>query len=124
MAHERFRVKPDASVQTTLLGIEKAIVRARRPWSKLSLDDQIALGVLLGHQYVRGLGWEWATFVDADYSAEVVADKARGIMNRPIHWVHLLITEPRRELAIVLNFNMMEAGNFPPLDPSKPQFFE
>lgn len=123
-AQQRFGVRSGWTPEQVLLRVEKQVAKARRSRRAIDPDDVIALGVLVGNEYVRGLKWHWAQMNYEDQSYEIVTDSTQGIMNRPITWVHRLVEFPDLEIAIALNYNMVAAGNCPTPNPAEPQLFE
>ena len=98
--------------------IEKLVnfVNAARASEQLINDDHITpLGVLLGNQYVLGLGWHWGEVVwDGDESTASVRvlNPDNSLSIQPIWWVDQSITTDR-PVNFLLNYNMVEAGNIP-----------
>lgn len=126
-ARERFRFTRNAGPVEVLLGVERSILRSRRRRSQTDEDDVLGLGVLVGDAYVRGLGWVWAEAVsdeDDEGGVIVVTSPDRGLYNRPMVWVSRLVDERDSEIAIVLNYNMVQGGNCPPSNPAEPCGFE
>ncbi|MFB6363560.1 hypothetical protein ACFCP7_05775 [Paenibacillus elgii] len=102
------------------------IVKAITEWVRelktnketLENDDCIALGVLLGEQYVRAFGWHWGTVDDS----AAVLNENNSIAIQPIYWVD---KEANREggTNFMLNFNMVAAGKIPVSPPNTAMWF-
>ncbi len=91
-------------------------VRAIKAEGKsLDEDDVLALGILLGWQYVYGLGWHWREVVwdaDEDNSAIGVLPKDNRLFINPMWWMNDTINTDRAT-NFMLNYNMVVAGNVP-----------
>lgn len=91
----------------------------------LPQDDVIALGVLLGWQYVSGLGWHWGEVVyDADEDNPVIGvlSSDNALFINPIGWMnHALSPDPDAtpDVTFMLNYNMVAAGSTPPAQPNE-----
>ncbi|MFF2528544.1 hypothetical protein ACFVS2_06475 [Brevibacillus sp. NPDC058079] len=85
----------------------------------LENDDCIALGVLLGEQYVRAFSWHWGTVND---SSAAVLNADNSIAIQPIFWVDEVVTN-REGTNFMLNFNMVADGNMPICPPNTAMWF-
>ena len=82
----------------------------------LSKDDTLALGILLGWQYVHGLGWHWAEVVwdfDEDTATIGVLPTDNSLFINPMWWMNDTVNTDRAT-NFMLNYNMVVAHNVPP----------
>jgi hypothetical protein len=90
--------------------------RAQKDAKSMPDDDTIvALGVLLGEQYVRAFGWHWGEVTwddDPDNSSTCVLSPNNSLSINPIGWVNAVYKE-RNSTNFLLNFNMVAAGKLP-----------
>ena len=80
-------------------------------------DGAVGMGALVGTQYVRGLGWSWvyATW-EQGFEAWTVVSADRSLAINPLHWIRD-IAAGEKTTNVLLNYNMIEAGNVPPVEP-------
>jgi hypothetical protein len=83
-------------------------------------DKIIALGVLLGEQYVRAFNWHWGQVVwdfDEDTSGTCVLPSDNSLSINPIWWVNNTVSNAQ-STTFMLNFNMVAANKVPPANPN------
>jgi hypothetical protein len=79
----------------------------------------LALGVLLGQQFARELGWAWAHVrLDGWASIGVIDPEGRWIVT-PLATVKDALARKPRGNTVLLGFNMLVAGNAPPSEAGK-----
>ena len=92
---------------------------------RFSEDEILALGILLGWQYVKGLNWHWGEVIwglDQASSAIGVLNEDNSLFNNPMAWMNnVLITE--KVPNFMLNYNMVAAGNVPKGQPNEAMSF-
>lgn len=119
-AAEELGVAIDAEPYDIVSAIEERIVADRTA----SDDEVVALGALLGEQYVRGLGWAWGVVDYGDDRVYSVVSPDGRIANHPMRWVHDVVLDPEREIAFRLNYNLVLAGEAEvPDDAERPATF-
>ena len=70
--------------------------------------------MLIGEQYVRGLGWRWVTWREDEADVIIAVIDQPGLAgNRPIVWLDRLLRDADVEIAIELNYAMVEADTHP-----------
>lgn len=90
----------------------------------VSEDEVVALGALLGEQYVRGLGWAWGVVDYGDDRVYSVVSADGRLANHPMRWLHEVVLDPDREIAFRLNYNMVADGAVtPPEGAEQPMTF-
>ena len=73
-------------------------------------DGIVAIGVLLGTQYIRRLGWRWALVTwDDGAEAHSVVSHDSSIVITPLNWVYGIL-KGEEQTNVLLNFNMVEGG--------------
>ncbi|KAB1656686.1 hypothetical protein F8O01_09875 [Pseudoclavibacter chungangensis] len=80
----------------------------------VSDDAVVALGALLGEQYVRGLDWRWAVLDYGDDTVFSVVDPSGRFANQPMRWMLDVARDPEREIAFRLNYEMVRTGDLAP----------
>lgn len=80
-------------------------------------SDAIALGVLLGEQYVRRFHWHWGyvcfgSEIGDDTYYPCVLSRNRSLSIQPIMWVTEILSGHKPN-NILLNFNMIATGHEP-----------
>jgi hypothetical protein len=113
----------DASDQTPAADVVRAITEfareAKSKGTKYSQDEILALGILLGQQYIAGHGWHWAEVVwdgDEENSAIGVLNSDESLFINPMWWANDVMNTDRA-VNFMLNYNMVAAGNMPPGQP-------
>lgn len=84
-------------------------------------EEVLALGILLGAQYVRGFAWHWARVVwdgDEDNDAIGVLPADGSLFINPMWWMNDTLTTDRAT-NFMLNYNMVAANNVPPAEPGE-----
>ena len=99
--------EPEALVSRIQLHIQQ--VRAGIAPSP-SEDVVVALGALLGEQYVGAAGWQWTVRLHEEGEAHVVVDPSRAWMVMPIQWVYAAITVQDHEPDLAADFRTTVAG--------------
>ncbi|MDR2220849.1 MAG: hypothetical protein LBE24_09800 [Methylobacillus sp.] len=87
----------------------------------LDKDDTLALGCLLGRQYIRGFGWHWAEVVwdfNEEDSAIGVLPQDNSLFINPMWWMSDTL-ETRTSTNFMLNYNMVAANNIPAAQPDE-----
>lgn len=86
-------------------------------------DTVMGIGILLGTQYTREFAWSWAYVTwDDGFSAHCVTSPDRAYAIAPIQWVNG-ISKKETTTNVLLNFNMIAAGNVPPSEPGACSLF-
>lgn len=109
------------------------IVGAINTWLRAIEDDEqerpeddtvMQLAVLLAVQYTRAFAWKWARITwDEDFAAHSVTAPDASIAIAPIQWVNA-ISKKEATTNVLLNFNMVAAGNVPPAKPGACVLFQ
>jgi hypothetical protein len=111
----------DDEPQSIVAAIDQYVDEHRA--EEIDVDVVVALGALLGSQYVRAFGWKWAALGHPDDEAVFsVVDQDHTIANQPLHWVRD-VAERGRDVNFLLNFNMVAAGDVPPPRGDGPAIF-
>ena len=101
-----------------VLGIGTLVDAVR---SGLTLPDGLgveemstSLGVLLGEELCRCVGWSWVylTFEDG-FEGLAVADSQGGLAMLPIHYIFGLLTQPDVDNSLGMLFQMIRDGQTP-----------
>jgi len=125
IARKRTRTKDRDAPTAVLSAVERVLGKARTKNRPLGQDACAELGALVGQQYVSHLGWSWVEVAedDQDSGLYAVIHPNRDLVIYPLHWMHEIDSDPDREIAIALNFNMVVAGNVPAGTPGDPISF-
>lgn len=98
-----------------VMRIDTALRQVRQGDMGMLEEDQIiALGVLLGEQYVRAFQWHWAEVLhkgDEEGITRVLSPDC-AIGNNPIGWISELVSQTR-PINILSNFYSVTAGELP-----------
>jgi hypothetical protein len=107
------QLSPEAKPLGIVTRINEHARYLRAEGATLDQDDVLALGILLGWQYVRAHGWHWGqVFWDPDTSAIGVLNRNNAWFINPMWWMNDVLSAARAP-NFLLNFNMV-AGNLPP----------
>ena len=102
-----------AKPQTIVTRINERARQLKADGVTLAEDDVLALGILLGWQYLHAHGWHWASVAwDADTRAIGVLNRNNAWFINPMWWMNDVLSAARAP-NFLLNFNMV-AGNLPP----------
>lgn len=88
----------------------------------LSEEEVIGLGVLLGDQYVTGLGWHWrgVTFRDEPEETYYCVLSPDNVLGTPtISWM-MDIVAGKRKPSFMSGYNLIRAGQVPPNPQRRP----
>lgn len=74
----------------------------------------LRLGYAYGQQFVRAFAWQWAAWQSPEAGAQyvVLAPNASRIA-QPLHLFYTLLVLPAYPNTVLLNFDMLSAGNLP-----------
>jgi len=117
---------PMAARGATLCAVDPAsapvdVVRALNAWAleRRSAgetpegDQVIAVGALLGEQFVRAFGWRWAELVDEDgRTAFALFNPDETAAIEPINWAYWTLVD-QDEVTFALTFAMIAADEYP-----------
>ncbi|WP_167078603.1 hypothetical protein [Massilia aquatica] len=103
--------------------IKEKAAHVRAEGQVLDEDATVALGVLLGEQYVREFGWHWAHVNheddgDDDNYFVCVLPADNSLSTNPIGWVSSVLSQETPN-NILLHFNMVAANRVPPAAPGQ-----
>ena len=93
--------------------------------AEVILDDDsiVALGALLGGQFIREFGWTWNELdYGDDNTAFAVLNEDHSSGTPPLNWVYSTYKNGY-EINFLLAFNMVAAGSLPPGTPGDPAMF-
>ncbi|MEV7973267.1 hypothetical protein [Cellulomonas sp. NPDC089187] len=97
------------------------IVRALNGWAlasrdagaQIDPDDVVAVGALLGEQFIRAFGWHWGEMAYPDgMTAFAVLDPDELAACQPINWAYWVLVDGE-EVTFALTFSMVAAGEHP-----------
>ncbi|PWD51352.1 hypothetical protein C8046_12460 [Serinibacter arcticus] len=116
--YARLGLIPEADPEEVLRAVEDVLHLHRRGGDELDRQDLITLGVVVGDVFVRNLGWEWANLTYPDgATAFAVLDETHAVGNQPMNWVYDIAGNANREIALVLGYNLVARGEWPPAQP-------
>ncbi|KAB7672706.1 hypothetical protein [Plesiomonas shigelloides] len=119
--YELLAISETTSPSDVVAAITEFVRETKDRGEKLNDDQAYALGALLGHQYVEGLKWHWASVVwdsDEENGAIGVLNNDNSHFNNPIGWVCNII-DSDGGVPFMLSYNMILAGQVPPSSPNK-----
>ena len=77
-----------------------------------------SLGVLLGEELCRVVGWTWRHLLFEDgFEGLAVASRDQGLAMMPIHYIYGLISQPDQENTLGMLFAMIQSGDTPEVSP-------
>lgn len=101
--------------------INEFVKDAKKEKRQFSEDETLALGILLGWQYVRGLNWHWGEAIwdaNEDSSAIGVLNEDNSLFNNPMWWMHNVLNTDRA-VNFMLNYNVIVANKAPQAQPNE-----
>lgn len=123
-AWELLQLDPSTPPEDVVYAIDRFLADRRAAQQEIERDDVLALGVLLGEQYVRGHDWHWTNLTYPDGTTAFAVTNALETMgNQPMNWVFDIAQHPDREISLMLNYNMIAIGNAPAGAPGDPAMF-
>lgn len=108
----------EAAPKDVVAAITEHVRALKAERRSLTKDDTLALGILLGWQYVRGFEWHWAEVVwdfDEDTAAIGVLPADNSLFINPMWWMNDTVNTDRAT-NFMLNYNMVAAHNVPPAE--------
>jgi hypothetical protein len=130
---EKFAVQSAAFLQVEMDASPKEIVTAINAFLRDIEDDKadrpdddtvMGLGLLLAFQYTRELQWTWAYVTwEEGFAAHAITSPDHSLAITPIQWVNA-ISKKEATTNVLLNFNMIQAGNTPPAEPGACLIFQ
>lgn len=127
IGYDLIKAAPDAAPEQVLKAVETVIYNHRDGGDELDQDSMVALGLVVGDQYVRTLGWSW---VQLQYEDDAEGDGPFAVVNarkdtgnQPMNWVYEIATDADREIGILLNFTMIRTGAAQGGQPGDPMMF-
>jgi hypothetical protein len=130
---EKFAVQSAAFLEIAMDAPPEEIVTAVNTLLRDVEDDKrerpeddivMGLGLLLGFQYTRAFDWKWGYVTwEEGFEAHSITSPDAAIAITPIQWVNS-ISNKEATTNVLLNFNMVEAGNVPPAEPGACLLFQ
>jgi len=115
------RIEQDVPPKEIVQTINEYVRKLKSEDRSLNDENTLALGCLLGWQYIRGFDWHWAEVVwdfDEDRSAIGVLPRDNSLFINPMWWMHDTLN--RRDFTnFLLNYNMVAANNIPSARPDE-----
>ena len=118
-------LKGDENPKEIVSKINQFVSDAKEQKRQFSQDEILALGILLGWQYVNGLQWEWGEAVwdgDIDTSAIGVLNADNSLFNNPMAWMNSVLNSDRVP-NFLLNYNMVAGNKVPKAQPNEARMF-
>lgn len=107
------------SPETVVAAITALARECKEGQRELPEEQAFALGALLGCQYVRGLGWHWASVAwdsNKENDAIGVLNSDNSAFNNPIGWMFQVMASDGG-VPFMLSYNMIAEKKFPEFAP-------